>query len=139
MNIYIPVQSPELALILSERLFELSRPVEIRKEWEISNRFCGWVSHPTLPIYYMELSTEPLWIYPEADETLLNSILEPFVQQGLISQADAVLMQQHIVNSRGAFVNVTEFIPTFWLSVQKTREELEAMGVLPFRYHLTTV
>ena len=131
MNIYIPVQSPELALRLSECLFELSRPISIRKEWEISNRFCDWVSHPTLPIYYMELSTEPLWIYPEADETLLNSILEPFGQQGLITQADIVLMQQHIINSRGTFVDATEFIPTFWLEKRETREGLEAMGFFP--------
>lgn len=129
--IYIPIQSPELAEILSQRLFELSRPIEIRKEWEASNEFCGWVSHPTLDLHYMELSTEPLWIYPEANETLLDSILEPFVQQGLITQADVTTMQQHIVNSQGTFVNVTEFIPAFWLSVQKTREELEAMGFFP--------
>jgi hypothetical protein len=129
--IYIPVANFDLGLELGRRLLDLSFPPELRPEWYGSLYFCGPVAHPTLPIYYMELSTEPLWIYPEADETLLNSILEPFIQQGLITQADVVLMQQHIINSRGTFVNVTEFIPTFWLSVQKTREGLEGMGFFP--------
>jgi hypothetical protein len=126
--IYIPIQSPELALHLSTMLFELSRPVTIRQYWEVSNRFCGWVSHPTLNLHYMELSTEFHYIYSEADETLLDSILQPFVELGLIGNQDITNIQQAIISNRGKRISVTDFIPPFWLSLQKTREDLEVMG-----------
>lgn len=79
----------------------------------------------------MELTDEPHYIYPEADENLLDPILQPFVNLGLISNQDITNMQQAIINSKGSKVDITLFIPPFWLGLEKSRAELETMGFFP--------
>lgn len=127
--VYIPIASPALALELSETLFKLSRLN--KKEWEISNRFCGWVSHPFLDSHYMELVDEPFYIHPQADKNQLDSILNRFVLQGLIFPQDIEKVRNAIVASRGKKVDVTVFIPKFWLDRKKTRAQLELLGFFP--------
>lgn len=130
--IYIPVTNLETAISVSEKIYNLSRPTTAKNPDDVSKYCNSWLVHPInneVVLEFPDVATIPISI--EAREDELDGIFEPFVLAGFVPVEEAQIIQEAIMSFKGGVANIVDFIPTFWINLAKTREQLEAEGWFP--------
>ena len=129
MSIYIPISSVSAAKKLSKSFFDLSVPDSEKQNFSISQYLFEWVVHPDTGQVYLELKDQYyLPIHLLANENILDTILNPFILAGKITEIDKINARTAIKESKEKKVDVASFIPAFWLNQAKSREQLKSEG-----------
>lgn len=127
--IYIPVTNIETAILVSEKIYNLTRPVIIKGASDITRYYCNWITHPTtneVMLEMPEIAEIPIHLAAKDDE--LDDIFQPFVASGFITLDEVAAIKEAIQDNRGQVANIVQFVPTFWINQVKAREELELEG-----------
>lgn len=127
--IYIPVTNEQTAAIVSEKIYNLTRPTAVKDPNDTTQYYCNWVIHPTtneVMLEMPEVADIPVHIAAKEDE--LDDIFQPFVLAEFISVEEVQAIKTAIQENKGNAVNINQFIPGFWINQVKTKEELEKDG-----------
>lgn len=129
----IPID-PNLAVSFSRGLTRLLRPEHLRDEHYITDLFCGIIEHPqadgsfaTWPLLDLpEWSEVP--IHLEADGAEIAELLDIFVANNALTEAEASGIKSGIIAAAGTTVSVASFVPTSWTPYIMTAEQATAAG-----------
>lgn len=145
---YLPAASQAIAEALRSKPWQLTRPPSVSGN-DVTQYYTNYVKHPQAEAYYVHFPDgDEIYIHPDADERIMDDVLQPFVAMGLITQQTlddmAAAIAAHKTGGepdvdpatgeetpRGRKMVFTDHIPAVWLAMAKTREELEAMGFFP--------
>ena len=127
---YVVVKA-EHAEQLNRSIMRLLRPSHLRgNDW--TDLYCAMITHPTLGYIALclpESETVPLHI--EADGAELHQILDVFVADSAITQAEADGIVAAIQAYAGQHVRIKDFLPLSWSNNVFTREQMESQGWFP--------
>lgn len=127
--IYILIKT-DAAPYLSAAIYQLSRPLAIRDQADVSTYFCGWIPHPTrTDVVSLEFpESYDLPIHLQADSEALAGMLQYFVATGDLQQAEVDGIAAAVVAYAGQTIDVAGLIPQSWLPFVMTREQAIATG-----------
>lgn len=129
--IYVLI-SPVTAEAFNRGLMRLMRPTHLRDSSYVTDFYCPIVKHPSNGWWALELpETETVPIHTEADGSELRSVLEIFVQDEALTEAEADQITGAVAKLRGQQVRIRDFIPSSWSDYAMTRTEAEAAGWFP--------
>lgn len=129
--LYIPIKS-DAAPYLSAAIYQLSRPLAIRDQADVSTYFCGWCPHPTrTDVVTLEFpESYDLPIHLQADAEALANMLQYFVATGDLLQEEVDGIAAAVVAYAGSTIDVATLIPPSWQPYVMTREQAIASGWL---------
>jgi len=121
------------AIELSTALWSLSVP---NLSGHQTNKYCGWITHPTTGGAVIQLPNKALYIHPEADINALDSFLMPLITAEELDQVHYVLNicrnggsdpdnENYIPGNR---VNFLDFLPQSLTNRVKSNQQLEDEG-----------
>ena len=127
---YVTV-APQHAEQLSRSIMRLLRPSHLRGE-DWTDLYCSVVTHPTSGEAALALpDQETVPIHIEADGTELTSLLSVFVDDGALTQQEAVGIAEAVQANAGQKVRVADFIPPSWAGNVYTRQQMDDAGWFP--------
>lgn len=129
--IYVLI-SPETAEELNRGLMRLMRPTHLRDEAYTTEFYCPIVKHPSNGWWALALpETETVPIHLEADGSELRAVLEIFVTDESLTEAEANQITGAVTMLRGQHVRIRDFIPASWSDFVMTESEANAAGWFP--------
>lgn len=123
--LYIPTDTLETAQAISKAFYELSRPESVRNEEDVTQYYCSWLVHPTTQAVILQIPDISLYIHSEANETIFDEFIQPFVDGGEVPESEITDTQTLIETSRGNTVSIVDILPSFWKQQGKTQEQLQ--------------
>lgn len=124
--------SPVTAESFNRGLMRLMRPTATRDASYVTDFYCPIIKHPTSGWWALELpETETVPIHLEADGSELRTVLEIFVQDEALTEAEANQITGAVTMVRGQQVRIRDFIPASWSAYVLTRAQAEAAGWFP--------
>jgi hypothetical protein len=74
---------------------------------------------------------ETVPIHLEADGAELDYMLNIFVQDEALTQEEADVIRQQVIDSVGQQVSILDFVPPSWSAYVLTQEQMDADGWFP--------
>lgn len=125
------IVKPEHAEHLNRSIMRLLRPAHLRDGYT-TDVYCRTVTHPQLGYVALELpDVETVPVHIEADGQELSALMQVFVNDQAISQAEADAVVGAIQMTAGQEVRVADFIPPSWTANVLSRSQMEATGWFP--------
>ena len=124
---YVVVKA-EHAEFLNRAIMRLLRPSHLREsDW--TDTYCPQITHPVLGYVALELpESETVPLHIEADGVELHQILDVFVADGAITQAEADGIVAAIQAYAGQYVRIKDFLPPSWDNNVFTVEQMQQQG-----------
>ena len=131
--IYIPIRS-DAAEKLSRAIYQLSRPNSVRDPADVSTHYCEWIQHPTRPEVALVVlpDTDELPVHPNANGTLLEATLAPFVDAEL-TRAEFEGMMGTVRGKKGQKLNPASIISASWQPYVMDETTAKETGWIPER------
>jgi len=131
MAIYVPVHN-DSAAELNRQLYKLTQPDDVRDPRNVSEFYCGMYVHPQIPFTVLELPEEDtIPIHLAADPSGLVAVLEPFVAQQQITQAELDGIVAAVQMLAGQRFAPSSMIPPSWQPYVLTRKQAIEQGYIP--------
>lgn len=129
MSHFVPMDSESVANELSMLIYQLSRPLHIRQPNETTTHYCSWLVHPLTGAVVLELPEEDTMpIHLEADEHILDELLQTHVDLSRIPQSAIALLNTAINANKGSSVVIYDFFPQYWKDRVLTYNDLIFTG-----------
>lgn len=129
--LYVPVHN-DAADELNRQLYKLSRPEALQEPENASQFYCRVFIHPQIPFTVLEIPEEDtIPIHLAADASGLVAVLQPFVAQQQITQAELDGIIAAVQASAGQRFAPASMIPPSWQQYVLTREQAVAAGYIP--------
>lgn len=126
---YLTMTSGGAAVIVSERIFACSRPVHVREPEDVSNQYSHHLTHPGNTAWVLPVNTaETIYIHPEVDKHTFDALLQPFIDAGLVTEAEKIHLQDELDGARGGRLNIYDTFPAYWRNTSKSYEDLVEEG-----------
>lgn len=125
---YIPVDSLEIAQVVSRSFYELSRPKSAQNPDDVSQYYSSWVEHPETKAVMLEIPDDDLYIHLDADEHIFDQFFQSLVESGVIKEQELIDVQEAIATYKEAQAQIKNLIPNYWKQQAKTREQLQQDG-----------
>lgn len=124
---YILMSSEANATLLSEKVWNISRPPICRDPEDVTTQYTPPIVHPEGGSYpqlagevRLMLMGAPLYISPKADPHELDPLIQPFVDSGDVPEADLIAIQETIRDNRGKQIpDVAAVVPAYWQATAK--------------------
>lgn len=130
--LYLPMHSAENAADVSERIFACSRPVHVRSSEDVSNAYSETITHPSGTAWVLPVEENTtLYIHLEVDEHTFDALLQPFIDQCVVTDAERTALQDALDGARGGRLNVYAEFPAYWRNAAMTYEDLVNGGWFP--------
>lgn len=125
--INIPITNLETAKLVSQKLYELSVPLSVRDTNNVTTYFCPWQELNNVT-YLRFPETFNLYIHSQADETILDEVLQEFISASDINNLHLV-----INSKKGNYLDLSTIIPSYWLNnaVPDSAFEEQEQDLLP--------
>ncbi len=123
--------NPAHAEQLNRSIMRLLRPEHLRDD-TFTDLYCPMVTHPDTGYMALNLpdtQTAPIHIESSGEE--LAAMLQVFVDDGALTQAEMDGIVATLTGLGGQEVRILDFIPASWQEFVLTREQMEADGWLP--------
>ena len=130
MMLYIPTSSENVAAALSNALWGLTRPVQIREAADTSQLF-GSVTMKDGSVWLACDTLFAIPVHAEAELDGIAGILQPFIDAEQLPENTNATLAAFIESRRGSSLVVYEAFPAFFKSQAKTRVALETLGLWP--------
>lgn len=130
MAIFVPVHN-DAAEQLNRQLYKLTQPDSIRDPRNVTEFYCGMHRHPQIPFTLLELPEEDtIPIHLAADASGLVAVLQPFVAQQQITQAELDGIVGAVQMLAGQRFAPSSMIPPSWQPYVLTREQAIEQGYI---------
>ena len=130
MIIYIPTSGSHTAKRLSEALWSLSRPQQVRLAAEVTTSIFNSVTCTDGSVW-LQVETEfDIPINPEAVLDGIADVLQPWIEDGILPADTNSQLEAFVISHRGKRLVVWDAFPQFFKDQSKTREELIALNLL---------
>ena len=124
--------SPVTAEAFNRGLFRLMRPEHLRDASYVTDLYCPMLNHPTNGWMALDLpDSDTVPLHLQADGSELRTVLQIFVNDGALTEAEANQITGAVAAYRGKNVRIADFIPASWSDYVLTREQMEAAGWFP--------
>jgi len=126
---FIPTSSGEVADKLSNALWSLSRPENIRGA-DTTQRMFSLITCLNGSVW-LQVDTEiDTPVHPLAELGEIEEIMQPWIERGLLPANTNADLEALIVGARGLRLNVYDSFPKLFKDQSKTYEELIKLGLL---------
>ncbi len=123
--------NPAVADEFNRALMYLLMPEHLRDNYT-TIYYCGKIIHPTngyAALVMPENETVPIHIESSGDE--LDDLLNIFVSDGALTQEEADVIAQQVIDSKGQSISILDLIPASWQPYVLTHEQADAAGWFP--------
>ncbi len=122
---------PEVADEFNKSLMYLLMPEHLRDNYT-TIYYCGKIIHPTngyAALVMPENETVPIHIESSGDE--LDDLLNLFVSDNALTQEEADVISQQVIDSKGQSISILDLVPDSWKPFVLTYEQADAAGWFP--------
>jgi hypothetical protein len=126
---YVPTSNLAVALELSNSLWALTRPTNIRDPKDTSYLF-GTKTMADGSIWMVVDTDFTIPVHIDADSSPIIDILQPFVGSNNITAQELSSISNIVASSKGQKLNVWQSFPAYWKNLAKTREQLISAGLI---------
>lgn len=127
MTRYIPSSAAES---LSNALWALSRPSAVRGSNDTQFLF-PWLTATDGTRWLIVDTTYEVYIHPEAVLNGVAAILQPWIDAGHLPADTNDVLAAFVETNRGQRLVIYEAFPPLFRSLSKTKEDLQALDLLP--------
>lgn len=127
---YVPTSGAMTADTLSDALWALSRPNEVRLPQD-TQRLFGVVTMKDGSVW-LQVDTEfSISVHPTAELGAIASILQPWIDDKLLPADSLTQLQAYIESVRGGRMIPWQAFPQLFKDQSKTHAELVKLGLIP--------
>jgi hypothetical protein len=126
---YVPTNGQTTAALLSEALWALSRPPQVRNERDTLRLFPQVTCTDESVWLVVEVGYD-IPVHAEAELGDIEDILQPWIDAGLLHESEPETLRQAINAHKGQRMVVYDQFPQLFKDQSKTRGELVAAGLI---------
>lgn len=127
---YVPTSGDATAAALSDALWGLTRPPNVRSEKD-THRLFGSVTMTDGSVWLAVVDDYDIPVHADAELDGIADILQPWINDGLLPADTNMQLAALIESSKGGRLVVWGAFPQLFKDQAKTRAELEAAGLWP--------
>ena len=131
MNMLYLLCNPAVMEDLNRSFMRLMRPAHLRDGYTTDKYTTEYV-HPTTGYGALAMpAEETVPVHIEADGAELDYLLNIFVSDGALTQEEADVIRQQVVDAAGQQVSILDFVPASWSGYVLTKEQMDLDGWFP--------
>ena len=131
MNMLYMLCNPAIADDLNRSFMRLMRPAHLRVGYT-TDFYTAKHIHPETGYAALAMpEEETVPIHLEADGAELDYMLDIFVADAALTQEEADVIRQQVIDSVGQSVSILDFVPPSWAGYVLTKEQMDAQGWFP--------
>ena len=127
---YVPTSGDATAAALSDALWGLTRPPNVRSEKD-TQRLFGSVTMTDGSVWLAVVDDYDIPVHADAELGGIADILQPWIDAGQLPAATNAQLEALIESKRGDRLVVWEAFPQLFKDQSRAREELEALNLWP--------
>lgn len=131
-DLYIYCSSEGTAFALSHAIYSMGMPLCICGHAAKTVYYTDPVQHPDHEDWWrLRMLGTGFFIHPKCNVKELDPFMLPYIQQGLMSQADLDAFHAAVIAGKGGPIIATEVLPAIFISTALTFDQMVADGWFP--------
>lgn len=128
-DLWIYCSSEQVAFGLSAAVYRMGDPEGHVSD--VTSLYSSPVQHPTTLMWRLRMCAAGFYIHPRCNLEELDPFMQPYVDQGLMTQADIDKFHEDVAAARGGTVVGVEVLPAIFLSTALNFQQMVDDGWFP--------
>lgn len=128
-DLWIYCSSEQIAFALSAAVFRMGRPSG--QQGDVTRMYTSPVQHPTTLMWRLRMCVDGFYIHPKCNINELDPFMQPYIDQGLMTEAELEAFHDAVKAGRGGTVSGVAVLPAIFVSTALTLQQMIADGWFP--------